>query len=375
MVDLANLTLAGASRAIAAGRLSSVELVEATLARIEAYDARLNSHVTVMAESALEDARAADAEIAAGRRRGPLHGVTVALKDIYDTAGVLTAGGSETQRNRVPAEDAETVRRLKAAGAVVTGKLATHEFAHGGSQLRPALAAGAQPLEHGPLLRRLVERVRRRGGGGALPRRNGHRHRRLHQGAGRAFRGRRADAELRAGQPAGRHPPNSFTFDHCGPLAWTAEDCALLLDALAGHDAQDPRSSSRAQHPAPPSMAGLRVGLLRHYWEEDLKCAPEMVAACEHMAEVFLSLGAGVETARMPPTQDWYDVKITIAESELFNVHRRDLQTRPARLRPGLPLPRARRRLLHLAGLCGCAPPLAPAPPARWSRSMSASTY
>ena len=98
MVDLANLTLAEASRAIAARRLSSVELVEATLARIEAYDARLNSHVTVMAESALEAARAADAEIGAGRRRGPLHGVTVALKDIYDTEGVRTAGGSETQQ-------------------------------------------------------------------------------------------------------------------------------------------------------------------------------------------------------------------------------------------------------------------------------------
>ncbi|MCY4318799.1 MAG: amidase, partial [Alphaproteobacteria bacterium] len=123
--------------------------------------------------------------------------------------------------------------------------------------------------------------------------------------------------------------PNSFTFDHCGPLAWTAEDCGLLLDALAGHDPQDPRSSTCPQRPAPASMAGLRVGLLRHYWEEDLDVAPEMVGATEHMATVLHSLGASVGTARMPPVQDWYDVKIVIAESELFNVHRRDLQARP----------------------------------------------
>ena len=328
MVDLANLTLAEASRAIAARRLSSVELVEATLARIEAYDARLNSHVTVMAESALEAAREADAEIAAGQRRGPLHGVTVALKDIYDTAGVLTAGGSETRRNRVPETDAETVRRLKDAGAVITGKLATHEFAHGGPSFDLPWPPARNPWNTDHFS----------GGsssGSAVAAAAGLCLGALGSDTGGSIRGPAALSGVAGLMPSyglvSRRGviPNSFTFDHCGPLAWTSEDCSLLLDALAGHDPEDPRSLDRAQHPAPPSMAGLRVGLLRHYWEEDLAVAPEMVAACEHMAEVFRSLGAGVETARMPPMQDWYDVKITIAESELFNVHRRDLQRRP----------------------------------------------
>ena len=328
MVDLAHLTLAGASRAIAAGQLSSVELVEATLVRIEAYDARLDSHVTVMAESALADAGAADAEIAAGRRRGPLHGVTVALKDIYDTAGVLTAGGSKTRQDRVPAEDAETVRRLRAAGAVITGKLATHEFAHGGPSFDLPWPPARNPwnTDH-------FSGGSSSGSGVAVA--AGLCLGALGTDTGGSIRGPAALSGVAGLMPSyglvSRRGviPNSFTFDHCGPLAWTAEDCALLLDALAGHDPEDPRSSTRPQHPAPPSMAGLRIGLLRHYWEEDLKCAPEMVAACEHMAEVFRSLGASVETARMPPVQDWYDVKITIAESELFNVHRRDLQRRP----------------------------------------------
>ena len=328
MVDLAHLTLAGASRAIAAGQLSSVELVEATLARIEAHDAWLNSHVTVMAESALADARAADTEIAAGRRRGPLHGVTVALKDIYDTAGVLTAGGSKTRQDRVPAEDAETVRRLRAAGAVITGKLATHEFAHGGPSFDLPWPPARNPwnTDH-------FSGGSSSGSGVAVA--AGLCLGALGTDTGGSIRGPAALSGVAGLMPSyglvSRRGviPNSFTFDHCGPLAWTAEDCALLLDALAGHDPEDPRSSTRPQRPAPPSMAGLRVGLLRHYWEEDLTCAPEMVAACEHMADVFRSLGASVETTRMPPVQDWYDVKITIAESELFNVHRRDLQTRP----------------------------------------------
>ena len=141
-----------------------------------------------------------------GAGGGPLHGVTVALKDIYDTEGVLTAGGSRTAETRIPARDAETVRRLKAAGAIVTGKLTTHEFAHGGPSFGPALAAGPQPLACRAFLRRLLQRLGRRGGGRPLPRRARHRHRRLHPGAGGAFRRRRADAEHRPGEPPGRDP-------------------------------------------------------------------------------------------------------------------------------------------------------------------------
>ena len=383
MVDLAHLTLADAARMIAARELSSLDLVEATFARIAAFDARLDSHVTLMPESALAAARAADAEIAAGRRRGPLHGVTVALKDIYDTEGVLTAGGSKTALARVPGRDAETVRRLRAAGAVITGKLTTHEFAHGGPSFDLPWPPARNPwnAEHFS------------GGsssGSAVAVAAGFCLGALGTDTGGSIRGPAALSGTTGLMPSyglvSRRGviPNSFTFDHCGPLAWTAEDCGLLLDVLAGFDPQDPRSSAEPQRPPPASIAGLRVGLLRHFWEEDLAVAPETVTACEHVADVIASLGAKVETARIAPVQDWYDVKITIAESELFNVHRRKLQTcprdfgqdflsravqcppaqasdLPARFRSGFPLPRARSGLLHGAGLCGRAPAMAPA--------------
>ena len=328
MVDLAHLTLADTARMIAARELSALDLVQATFARIAAFDARLDSHVTLMTESALAAARAADAEIAAGRRRGPLHGVTVALKDIYDTEGVLTAGGSKTALARVPGQDAETVRRLKAAGAVITGKLTTHEFAHGGPSFDLPWPPARNPwnAEHFS------------GGsssGSAVAVAAGFCLGALGTDTGGSIRGPAALSGTTGLMPSyglvSRRGviPNSFTFDHCGPLAWTAEDCGLLLDVLAGFDPQDPRSSAEPQRPPLASMAGLRVGVLRHFWEEDLGVAPEMVTACEHVADVIANLGAELETARIAPVQDWYDVKITIAESELFNVHRRKLQTCP----------------------------------------------
>ena len=328
MVDLVHLTLADAARMIAARELSSLELVEATFARIAAFDARLDSHVTLMTESALAAARKADAEIATERRRGPLHGVTVALKDIYDTEGVLTAGGSKTGLGRVPDRDAEAVRRVRNAGAVITGKLTTHEFAHGGPSFDLPWPPARNPWN--------VEHFS--GGsssGSAVAVAAGFCLGALGTDTGGSIRGPAALSGTTGLMPSyglvSRRGviPNSFTFDHCGPLARTAEDCGLLLDALAGYDPQDPRSSAEPQHPPPASMAGLRVGLLRHFWEEDLAVAPEMVTACEHVGDVLANLGAEVETARIAPVQDWYDVKITIAESELFNVHRRNLQTRP----------------------------------------------
>ena len=328
MVDLAHLDLAGAARLIAARELTALELVEATFARIAAFDARLDSHVTLMTESALAAARAADAEIAAGRRRGPLHGVTVALKDIYDTEGVLTAGGSKTGLGRIPDRDAETVRRLKMAGAVITGKLTTHEYAHGGPSFDLPWPPARNPWN--------VEHFS--GGsssGSAVAVAAGLCLGALGTDTGGSIRGPAALSGTTGLMPSyglvSRRGviPNSFTFDHCGPLAWTAEDCGLLLDVLAGFDPEDPRSSAEPQRPPPVSMAGLRIGLLRHFWEEDLTVSPEMVTACEHLAGVLRSLGAEVETARIAPVQDWCDVKITIAESELFNVHRRTLVTRP----------------------------------------------
>ena len=126
------LTIAEAARLISAKALSPVELLDSRLQRIERLDGQLNSFIRVLADEARATARTAEAEIAAGRYRGPLHGIPIGLKDIYETAGVATTGHSKVMQDHVPAADAFAVARLRAAGAVLVGKLATHEFAFGG---------------------------------------------------------------------------------------------------------------------------------------------------------------------------------------------------------------------------------------------------
>jgi aspartyl-tRNA(Asn)/glutamyl-tRNA(Gln) amidotransferase subunit A len=127
--------------------------------------------------------------------------------------------------------------------------------------------------------------------------------------------------------------PNSFTLDHCGPMAWTVEDCAILLQAIAGHDACDPASADR---PIPDYRAaltgevrGLRIGVLRHFWEEDLKVNDELAGATEAAVAVFERLGARIDVARIRPLQDYYDVKTVISLAELFSIHHEALRSRP----------------------------------------------
>ena len=128
--DLDAITIAEAGKLIAGGKLSPVELVKAKLARIEALDAQINAFIPRTAERALRQARAAEAEIASGKYRGALHGIPFGLKDIYASAGIRTTGHSKVCMDNVPSEDAAVTERLYGAGAVLLGKLATHEFAH-----------------------------------------------------------------------------------------------------------------------------------------------------------------------------------------------------------------------------------------------------
>src|SRR6202012_5955627 len=133
--SVAFLTLEEASAQLRLGKVSPVELTQACLSRIERLNPQLNAFITVCAESALVEARRAEAEIQQGRWRGPLHGIPIALKDLVDTAGVRTTAGSGLFEDRIPVEDAEIVRRLRTAGAVFHGKLNMHEFAYGGSSV------------------------------------------------------------------------------------------------------------------------------------------------------------------------------------------------------------------------------------------------
>ena len=129
--ELTTLSIAQAGNLLTRGEITSTALTEAFLARIDAVDHKIASYITVTAERARIAAKQADMELSQGLNRGPLHGIPIALKDIYETEGVLTTGHSHLRADYVPAVDAETVRRLKAGGAVILGKLATHEFANG----------------------------------------------------------------------------------------------------------------------------------------------------------------------------------------------------------------------------------------------------
>jgi aspartyl-tRNA(Asn)/glutamyl-tRNA(Gln) amidotransferase subunit A len=329
--ELHDLTLAEAARLISVRKLSPVEYTERLLARTEALEPQLNAYITRTPEVAMAVARTAEAEIMHGNLRGPLHGIPFALKDIYDTAGILTSGHSRTCIDRVPDKDATSVARLKAAGAVLTGKLATHEFAHGGPSFDLPWPPARNPWNTAHFT------------GGSS------------SGSGAAVAARLVPASLGSDTggsirgPAGLcgivglKPtyglvsragvlPNSYSYDHCGPMARTSQDCALLLNVIAGHDRADPASSSRPFEDFAKGIdggiKGLRIGVVRHFWEKDLSINAELSTALGQALEVLHTLGARTEDVTMRPLQTYSDVKIVMAETELLSLHLPELIAR-----------------------------------------------
>jgi len=329
--ELHFLTVAQAARLIARRELSPVELTNACLARIDALDPQLDAFVTVTRDVALRQARKAEREIARGGLRGPLHGIPFGLKDIYNTKGILTCGGSRICQENIPDTDASTTKKLAAAGAVLLGKLATHEFAHGGPSFDLPWPPARNPwqLEHFT------------GGsssGAAAAIAAGLTPFALGSDTGGSIRGPSSFCGI-----AGLMPtyglvsragviPNSYTFDHCGPMAWTVEDCAIVLQAIAGYDPAD-AGSLRVRIPnyraaLKGGIKGLRIGVLRHYWEEDLPAHEDLRRAMDSAVAVWKSLGAKVATCRARPLMASFDVKIIIAETEIFSIHQQDLIAR-----------------------------------------------
>jgi aspartyl-tRNA(Asn)/glutamyl-tRNA(Gln) amidotransferase subunit A len=326
------LTIADAARLIESRRLSPLELTDALLARIDALDPQLNAFLLPTPEKARGQAKAAEREIMAGRYRGPLHGIPFGLKDIYATAGIRTTSHSKICENLVPTEDATSVAKLYQAGGVLLGKLATHEFAHGG----PSFDLPWPPARN-PWNRDHFTGGSSSGAGAAVA--AGFVPGALGSDTGGSIRGPAALCGIVGLKPtyglvsrAGIYA-NSFTFDHAGPMTWTVEDCAILLQAIAGHDPKDPAS---ADCPIPDYRAaltgdirGLRIGIVRHLYEDDNTVTPEVRAALEEAYAVFRSLGATLEDVRIRPAADYYAVKITIAESEQYAIHEEELRARP----------------------------------------------
>ena len=324
-------TLAEAGRRIAAGEVSPVALTEAALARAEALQPRLDAFIEIAAERARTAARRAEREIKGGRRRGPLHGIPYGLKDIYDAAGLRTTAHSRLLLDNVAATDAETTARLEAAGMILIGKLATHEFATGG----PAFDLPFPPARN-PWNTDHFTGGSSSGSGAAVA-------------AGIVSLAMGSDTGGSIRLPAaycgtvGLKPtygrvsrrgvaPLCYSLDTTGPLTWTVEDAALSLQVLAGYDPRDPGS---ADVPVPNYTAalrdgvkGLRVGYCRAF-NEDGEVDAEQTAALDKAAQTLVELGAEVREVSLPPNAQFQACARTISHSESFAIHVKDLQTRP----------------------------------------------
>jgi aspartyl-tRNA(Asn)/glutamyl-tRNA(Gln) amidotransferase subunit A len=332
MADLHFLTIAEASALIRDRKLSPVELTNAIIDRIKSLDGTLNSYLLLLEDQALTDARKAETEIAAGGWKGPLHGIPIGLKDIYNTAGIRTTGHSALFKDHVPAEDAYTVTLLKQAGAVITGKLATWEFAIGGTSFDLPWPPARNPWDTS-----LDPSGSSSGSGAAVA--AGLCLGAMGSDTGGSIRGPAAWCGIAGLKPTygllSRRGilPLSFSLDHAGPMCWTSEDCALMMNVLAAHDPQDAAS---ANIPVPDFTAGLgepltglRVGVVRHFFEKDLLTDPEMIAMLETSLVALRAMGCVVSDVTLAPFQSYNDVASLISRSESYAVHQHWLRHTP----------------------------------------------
>jgi aspartyl-tRNA(Asn)/glutamyl-tRNA(Gln) amidotransferase subunit A len=324
-------TIAEAARLIADKSLSPVELTKECLARIAKLDPALNSFLLLTEERALADARAAEARVMKGASKGKLDGIPIAHKDIYNTAGIRTTAHSKLLEHNVPTKDATTVHLLAEAGTVMLGKLATHEFAMGGPSFDlpwpPArnpwnpehFTAGSSSGTGAAVAAGLIL-----GGTGS--------------DTGGSIRGPAALCGIAGIKPTyglvsrAGILPLAFTLDHSGPMAWTSEDCAILLQAMAGYDATDPASANR---PVPNFSAelnqgvkGLRVGVIRHFHETDHPVSSATQAGIETGLAVLREQGAVISDITLSPLQDYHACGFLILIVEAYAVHEPWLQTR-----------------------------------------------
>jgi len=330
--DLANLTLKQASDLIRTKAVSPVELTEACLQRIEKHNPAFNAFITVTRDQALRSAREAETEIRGGRWRGPLHGVPIALKDNIDTEGIRTTGASEVFENRVPQTDAEVARRLKAAGAVLLGKLNLHEFAYGGSSTVTHFGTMHNPWA--------PDHVTGGSSGGAG----------IAVASDFCYAALGTDTAGSVRMPAshcgivGLKPTYglvstrgvltlSWSLDHVGPMCRTVEDAAIMMNIIAGHDSLEPTS---ADTPIPDytramktSTAKLRLGITRTPFFANLD--PEVSTAMDAALAVLGKMTAGTMEVELPVAGN----AATLWGSEAYAYHKPWITQSPEKYQPG----------------------------------------
>jgi aspartyl-tRNA(Asn)/glutamyl-tRNA(Gln) amidotransferase subunit A len=325
------LTIAEASRQIASKQLSPVELTQACLDRIKALDPTLNAFLLVTPERAMADARAAEARIMAGLSRGKLDGIPIAHKDIYNTAGIRTTAHSKLLEHNVPETDSTVVRKWAEAGTVMLGKLATHEFAMGGPSFDLPWPPARNPWNPAHFTSGSSSGTGAAVASGMILGGTG-------SDTGGSIRGPAALCGLAGIKPTyglcsrAGVLPLSFTMDHTGPLAWTVEDCALLLQAMAGYDSSDPASADRpvADFTADldSGVKGLRIGVVRHFFESDHPAGDVTRLHIAHALDVFEHLGAEITEVKLSPLAEWNACGWVILTSEAYAVHEPWLKTR-----------------------------------------------
>ena len=325
------------ARMIAQKQVSPVEVVRAHLERITALDGKLKAFITVCADAALGAARAAEAAVMAGGPLGPLHGVPYGPKDLYATKGIKTTGGSTILADFVPDADATVVARLAAAGMLVLGKTNMHEFAYGPEGLNGHYGDAWNPWDAG---------THRVAGGSS-------------SGSGAAVAAGLCPAALGSDTGGSIRIPSSlcgitgikptygrvsrsgvlplaWSMDHCGPMARTARDCALMLGAMAGYDPADPSTSVL---PVPDYTAaltgdvkGLRVGILRAHFTD--VAAPEVRAAVEAAARALEQAGARLDDVNLEHVALVPAASFAVVGAEALAYHARWLRTRNADYQP-----------------------------------------
>jgi aspartyl-tRNA(Asn)/glutamyl-tRNA(Gln) amidotransferase subunit A len=337
MNDLHWASMADLGRLIATKQVSPVEVVRAHLDRIAAVDSKLRAFITVCADSALESARAAEADLMAGRVVGRLHGVPWAPKDLYATRGVRTTGGSKILADSVPSEDSTVVARLARAGAILLGKLNMHEFAYGPEGLNAHYGDARNPWS--------ADAHRITGGSSS--------------GSGAAVAAGLAPGSLGSDTggsiriPAslcgitGLKPtygrvsragvlPLAWSMDHVGPMTRSARDCALMLSVIAGYDPADPTTSVL---PVPDygaaltgDVKGLRVGLLRAHFTDP--AAADVRAAVEATAKQLEQAGAVVDEVNLTQMTHVATGSAAIVASEALAYHAPWMRSRPQDYQP-----------------------------------------
>jgi aspartyl-tRNA(Asn)/glutamyl-tRNA(Gln) amidotransferase subunit A len=329
---LHELSIAEAGRALRAGTVTSVALTQHALARIASLDPLIHSFVLVTRERALADAERADRELKSGIDKGPLHGVPYALKDIYNTAGIRTTCHSKLLLDHVPAEDSVVEAKLRAGGAVLLGKLATHEFAYGGPSFdlpfpparnpwNPDHFTGGSSSGSGAAVAAGLTRIAMGSDTGGSIR-------------GPAFYCGVVGLKPTYGRVSRRGVfPLSYTLDHCGPLTATVEDTALTMQVIAGYDAEDPASADVPVDDYSQGLGqdlnGLKIAYPRAFFAKSDGMTEEVLASLDAAAQQVAKLGATINEVTLPAFEIFNSCGRVIIAAEAYSIHEEELLSRP----------------------------------------------